>query len=168
MLPKIQKILYTTDLGPDAPYVFRHALSLAREYQAKIIAVHSMEPLSGFGKVLVEQYVSSEITEERHKQAREHVKEQLEERMKNLCARECNNVSACETSVESIQVLEGYPEEVIMRLAKEYSVDLIVMGAHRRNIVGEVILGSTTRRVLHMATQPVLVVKIPEGYTEET
>jgi len=167
MLPKIKKILYATDLGPDAPYVFRHALSLAREHQAGIIAVHSMEPLSGFGKVLVEQYVSSDITEERHQKAQEHVKEQLEERLKNLCALECNSVTSCENAVDSIHVMDGYPEEVILQLAKEYSVDLIVMGAHRHNIIGEVIIGSTTRRVLHKATQPVLVVKIPEGYSEE-
>ena len=49
MLPKIKTILYTTTLGPDAPYVFRYALALARQHQAQIVAVHAMEPLSGSG-----------------------------------------------------------------------------------------------------------------------
>ncbi len=70
MLPKIKTILYATGLGPAAPYVFRYALSLARQHEARIIAVHGMEPLSTFGQSLVEQYISHEQSEEMHQQAR--------------------------------------------------------------------------------------------------
>jgi nucleotide-binding universal stress UspA family protein len=64
-------------------------------------------------------------------------------------------------------VIEGYPDQVILNLANDYSADLIVMGAHSHTLVGDVIVGSTTRKVLHRAIQPVLVVKIPKGYVEE-
>ena len=40
------------------------------------------------------------------------------------------------------------------------------MGSQRHTLIGEVMLGSTTRRVLHSASQPVLVVKVPKGYEE--
>ncbi len=167
MLPKIQTILYTTDLGPGAPYVFRYALALAREHQAKIVAVHGIEPLSTFGQSLVEQYISHDSSEEMHKKARETVKAQIKTRIEQLCARECDNVTSCEIAVSSILVIEGYPAQVILDVAEEHSADLIIMGAHRHTMIGEVVMGSTTRKVLHSASQPVLVVKIPKEFKEE-
>jgi nucleotide-binding universal stress UspA family protein len=41
------------------------------------------------------------------------------------------------------------------------------MGAHTHSRVGEFIVGSTTRKVMHGSTRPVLVVKIPKDYKEE-
>jgi nucleotide-binding universal stress UspA family protein len=41
------------------------------------------------------------------------------------------------------------------------------MGARSHSKISEFMVGSTTRKVLHSAVQPVLVVKIPKGYEEE-
>ena len=41
------------------------------------------------------------------------------------------------------------------------------MGAHRHTVIGDAMLGTTTHKVLHSASQPVLVVRIPEGFHEE-
>lgn len=167
MLPQIKTILYTTDLGPDAPYVFRYALSLARQYEAKIVAVHAMEPLTQFGKRLVEQYISHENVEEIHSKARESVRDGIRQRIEQLCTKECNNATSCSNAVSSLHVVDGYPVQVILEKAKEFSADLIVMGEHGHSGVEEAFMGSTTRKVLHNASQPVLVVKIPKNYQEE-
>lgn len=166
MLPKIRTILYTTDVEPSAVYVFRYALALAKQHQAKIVAVHGIEPLTPFGQSLVEQYITHDVSEEMHKKARETIKSQLKKRIEVLCAKECNNAPSCENVVSSIHVVEGYPSQVIMDIAKDCSADLIVMGEYSQNIFSEITMGSTTRKVLHNATQPVLVVKIPKGYKE--
>lgn len=166
MLPKIETILYTTGLGPGAPYVFRYALALARQHQAKIVAVHAMEPLTTFGQSLVEQYISHESSVEMHTKARESVRTQLKNRIQQLCTRECDNAPSCENTVASIHVVEGYPDQVILNLAEECSADMIVMGTQGHSLVDEVLVGSTTRKVLHSADKPVLVIKIPKGYSE--
>ena len=54
MLPAIKTILYATDLSQGSPYIFRYALTLARQHQAKIVVVHAIEPLTPFGQSLVE------------------------------------------------------------------------------------------------------------------
>jgi nucleotide-binding universal stress UspA family protein len=167
MLPKIETILYTTGLSPGAPYVFRYALALASQHKARIVAVHAMEPLTPFGQSLVEQYISHESSKEMHGKARENVMSQLKKRMELLCSEECNNVPYCENAVASIHVIEGYPHQVILNIAQECSADLIVMGARSHTMVGEFMVGGTTRKVLHSAEKPVLVVKIPKGYIEE-
>lgn len=167
MLPQVKTILFATGLGAGAPYVFRHALALARQHQAKIVAVHVIEPLSPFGQSLVEHYISHDVSMGMHKKAQEKVKSQLQERLKQLCVKECNGTTECDNLVSSILVLEGQPAYVIQDTAKNSSADLIVMGAHRHTMIGEVMVGSTTRKVLQITDLPVLVVKIPKGYMEE-
>ncbi len=166
MLPETKTILYATGLGAGAPYVFRHALAMARRYQAKIVAVHAVEPLPPFGQSLVEHYIAHDVSEEMHRKARESFKAQLQERLRQLCVQECNGTAECDNLVTSIRVVEGHPAEVILDAAKECSADVIVMGSHRHSVIGEVVLGSTARKVLHGATLPVLVVRIPKGYSE--
>ena len=167
MLPTIKTILYTTGLGPSAPYVFRYALSLARQHQARIVAVHGMEPLSTFGQSLVEQYISHDQSEEMHQQARLSVKDRLRERIARLCAMECESQSDCKNLVDGIHIVEGQPAQVILKEATACNADLIIMGSHRHTVLGDAMLGTTTSKVLHSATQPVMVVKIPEGFQEK-
>ncbi|MGW8194269.1 MAG: universal stress protein [Desulforhopalus sp.] len=166
MLPTIETILYATNVEDDAGYVFRYALALARQHEARIVVVHGVEPLTPFGQSLVEQYVSHDMTEEMHRQTRESVKTEIKQRIEQLCTRECNNATSCENAVTAIHVHDGYPAQVILNAARDCSADLIVMGEHSHTIIGEVVMGSTTRKVLHGAAQPVLVVKIPKGYKE--
>jgi nucleotide-binding universal stress UspA family protein len=129
--------------------------------------VHGIEPLTTFGQSLVEQYISHDDSEEMHKKARESVKAALNERLAKLCSSECTDATECQLLVSSIRVVDGYPAQVVLDTAKDCAADLIVMGAHSHTSVGEVMVGSTTRKVLHSATLPVLVVKIPKGNQAE-
>jgi nucleotide-binding universal stress UspA family protein len=167
MLPDIRTILYATGLGPAAPYVYRYAMSLASRYDAGIIAVHGMEPLSPFAQSLVELHVSHERTEEMHRQAREQVKERLRERIQRLCMMDsAENPGECDR-IREIIVMEGQPAQVVLEAATRVDADLIVMGSHRHTVIGEAMLGTTTHKVLHGTAKPVLVVRIPDGYREE-
>ncbi|MBE0598489.1 MAG: universal stress protein [Desulfuromonadales bacterium] len=167
MLPKIEKILYATGLGPAAPYVFRYALSLAQQYDATIIAVHGMEPLPTFAQSLVELHISHEQAEELHRQARQKAKERLQERIERLCGSETCLDLRGQNRVSAIHIVEGQPSQVVLQVAAESGADLIVMGSHRHTVIGEALLGTTTHKVLHGTDRPVLVVRIPEGYREQ-
>ena len=46
MIPKIQKILYTTDLSPNSDFAFRYAIIFAKQHDADIIFLHVLEELS--------------------------------------------------------------------------------------------------------------------------
>lgn len=167
MLPQIKKILYATGMGPGAPYVFRYALALANQHDAQIVAVSALEPLSTFAQSLVELHISHEQSEEIHNQTQARAKELLRERVARLCEKECADDQVCTQRVGEIQIEDGQPAQVILAAAREYAVDLIIMGAHRHTVVGDAILGSTAHKVLHSAAQPVLVVRIPEGFHED-
>jgi nucleotide-binding universal stress UspA family protein len=57
-----------------------------------------------------------------------------------------------------VVVTQGAPHECIVELAKAKSADLIVVGMHGHGIVGHILMGSTSERILHHAPCPVLVV----------
>jgi nucleotide-binding universal stress UspA family protein len=167
MLPQFKKILYATGMGPGAPYVFRYALAMANQHDAQIIAVSALEPLSTFAQSLVELHISHEQSEQIHGTAQARAKQQLRERIARLCKKECATDLQCTQRVKEVRIEEGQPAQIVLAAAKEYAVDLIIMGAHRHTVIGDAILGSTTHKVLHSASQPVLVVRIPEGFHEE-
>ena len=167
MLPKINKILYATGMGPGAPYVFRYALSLAQQHEAEIVAVSAIEPLSTFAQNLVELHISHQQSDEIHAQAQAQAREKLLRRIEQLCAKESQSDPHGAERVSEILIEEGQPTQVILKTAKNHRADLIIMGSHRHTVIGDAVLGTTTHKVLHSAEIPVLVVRIPEGYTEE-
>ncbi len=167
MLPKISKILYATGIGAGAPYVFRYALAMANQHDAQIIAVSALEPLSTFARSMVELHISHEKLEKLHQTAQMETKERLRERINRLCEKECASDTQYRQRVSEIRIEEGLPDQVILAAAREYAVDLIIMGSHRHTVLGDALLGSTTHKVLHGAAQPVLVVRIPHGFHEE-
>ena len=161
MLPEIKIILYATDLGPSSPHVFRYALSLAQHHQARITILKAMEPLTTFGQSLVELHISHNSSEQLHAEARAQVKQQLEERLHEFCAKE--SCLCDEQLVSGIRVVEGKPAEVILEQARAIDADLIVMGSHHHSALGEALLGTTTQKVLHRSERPVLVVRVSES-----
>jgi nucleotide-binding universal stress UspA family protein len=53
------------------------------------------------------------------------------------------------------------PAGAILAVMSEIQPELVVIGMHKRNPVGELIIGSTSQRILRGAECPVLVVKAP-------
>jgi nucleotide-binding universal stress UspA family protein len=60
-----------------------------------------------------------------------------------------------------IALAEGTPWLELVRLAKERSCDMIVMGTHGRGLVAHFLLGSVAERVVRKAHCPVLTVRSP-------
>ena len=55
-------------------------------------------------------------------------------------------------------IMEGQPDETIIKAANDVAADLIVMGSHGRTGLAKVLLGSVAERVIGQAWCPVLVV----------
>jgi nucleotide-binding universal stress UspA family protein len=64
-------------------------------------------------------------------------------------------------SIQSIdeKTLSGDPADKIVEFAKEFKIDLIIMGSYGHSRIREAILGSTTVQTMRKATAPLLMVK---------
>jgi len=58
-----------------------------------------------------------------------------------------------------VVLLAGEPADAIVRLAQETGADLIAMSTHGHRFLGDLIYGSTARRVRHTVQIPVLLVR---------
>lgn len=169
MWPRFHRILYLTNLGPEAPYVFRHALSMAEHYNADVYLLHVVEPLSDNVKGLVEFFITDEQLQQQRQEALSFVTDKVYKRLSNFCAREtCKLDSHVPDPVKEIRVREGYVTETIMAEAKAIGADLIVMGTHRKlREGGRKFLGSTARSVVNHAKIPVMTIYTPREKFED-
>jgi nucleotide-binding universal stress UspA family protein len=166
VIPQIKKIVYATGLGTGAPHVFRYAISLARQYDAKIEIVCGLPPLSPQAKGIADIYIGKEESKDFHRQARERVKQSVEQQVIAMCHSAIIDDPQGFQFVNRINVIEKAPDQAILKCARDVKADVIVMGTHRRTMAEGVMLGSCAVKVLHQSTIPVLLVRIPEGFKD--
>jgi nucleotide-binding universal stress UspA family protein len=146
---EIKLILCPIDFSEFSARAYDHALSLAKHYQAKLVAQHVLElwryPSADFAASagLYEEFCHA-LTESRKKQLQEFVK----------------NHTHDEIQTERV-VSEGMAPDAILSFAQAQKTDVIVMGTHGRRGYDRLMLGSVTDRVMRRAPCPVLAISKP-------
>lgn len=154
----VSTVLYPTDLGDQAKPVFKHALALAKQYDAKIIMLHVVEPMSDTAMAFISSYMSKNVTDKAQKATMQEILVNMKARLKQFYADESNEPKEDFSPVKEFLVVGGKPSEEILRVAEEDKADMIVMGKSTRKVRGIRVMGSTARRVSRMSDVPVLVV----------
>ena len=167
---KLKKILVGCDFSPDSKLAFDYGLSLAQEYQAEIYLTHVIKPTehvelkaSDYINIIPGNFAhwrSSEYFEMQEKvtaKNRERINElrkRLEGQLYYMLPEECKNWCTPHTDV-----LTGEPYKELVKFAKEQEVDMIVLGIRGHTLCEQLLVGSTTDRVIRHAPCPVLVVQ---------
>ena len=160
-IPAIEKILYSTDLSENARYAFSYAVSLANQYGAKITILHVLEELSPTALWMVGDIIGEKRWSALKTEKHDSVIAALHSRLQAFCEEVTEGVPDCPFVVEKTLVETGHPVDRIIELADTGEFDVIVMGSRGLGMLGDVMLGSTSRRVLRRCNQPVLVVRLP-------
>jgi len=156
--PQYKTILYATDLGERMRPVFRHAIGLARQYQAKIIMLHVVEPLGSTSEAVLSIYLPERKREEVEHAGMKKVLEQMKQRLEKFCKEEAALCGEGSPKVSEVLVTAGHPAEEILHQAEKHHADLIVMGSFGKHILGRHVLGSTARYITQSSPVPVLIV----------
>jgi len=141
------RIVCAVDFSEVSLFALEYALSLAVEMQAYLTLLH-----------VAEAEVAGDLGAPRPFSAPEQALDRLRQLHKRLAAlvpEQARDRTAPET-----QVREGRPAAAILAAADDLDVNLIVMGARARRVLGA-FLGSTTDSVVRHATCPVLTVGHP-------
>ena len=136
----MSKVLVPIDGSDTALRALRHAMKDADEIHVITVQVKTNTP------VLLLHMTQEDID----KVQREHGQSMLADACKLL-----------DTAGRSYRthVLLGEPATHIARVAKSEGVDLIVMGTRGMGALGNLVLGSTATKVVHLAEVPVTLVK---------
>jgi manganese transport protein len=135
-----KRIGVAVDFGIMDPKVLSHAHSLATYHHAPIYLFHVVEGVAG--QVFGTQAFDKEAREDR---------ERLEDYADTISR----------AGVEAHAAL-GFGHDVpaeIVRLSKEYSVDILIMGGHGHRLIADFVLGTSVSEVRHRLEIPVLVVR---------
>jgi len=165
MMPRIQKILYATDLSKNSDYAFRYAVNSARRHDASIHILHVVD-----SRPIPESYLMIHADAARQwelgQATRKDLVVQIEAHMKEFTKRELKNDRETLKRIASIQILFGDPAEEILKIAATMKCDIVVMGTHGKGIISHAFLGSVAEKVLHRIGIPVYVIPVPREDTE--
>lgn len=147
-MKKFSTILFANDFSDGSDYAFEYALSLAKQYSAKLLIIHVInEPVDLRGFYV--PHISFENLEK-------EITEGAEKMMARFCSEQLQGVDSFESAV-----ITGVPYEEIVKKADASGADLIIMGTHGRKGVDHLLFGSTAERVVRNATCPVMTVRLP-------
>jgi len=143
---ELKSILCPIDFSDFSTAAYRHALSLAEYYKAKLVALHVVEgwkyPFADYGALEADYAKFSTAMNEGGEVKLQHfVKE----------------VSAGTVKPELV-IHQGNAPNCVLSCAQKHNIEMIVMGTHGRRGFDRLVLGSTTDRVIRKAACPVLVV----------
>ncbi len=168
MIPKINKILYATDLSPNSSFVFRYAINSAIKHDARIVILHVFELFSTAARSQIELYIDEEVRRRIFHERVGETKDRIKKRLDVFCEKELQAYPGSAERVVAIEVSEGFPAEKILTKAEEHACDVIIMGTHSKGIIANTFLGSTAKRVLRRTRIPVFIIPLPKGEIDIT
>lgn len=162
MLPKIQKILYATDLSDNSKRAFGFAASMAQSYGAQMIVLHVVEPINPntymqISSMLGEaEWINLQVGRD------SQLTEEIMTRLKQFCQDLQTDMRSFTLDEDHILIRKGLPVDEIIGMANAENVDLIVMGTHGYGLVKDALMGGTVRRLLRRSAIAVMVVPDPD------
>jgi nucleotide-binding universal stress UspA family protein len=135
-VPRIERIIVTSDLSEDSAYALSYAAALARETQATVTYLHVIPVLPAGVGLPYEESLPEAQTE-----------------LDRLVPVEARKWCTIVTKVET-----GVPYQEILSIADKTRVDMLVMNTHGKGMLERALLGSTAERVIRGARCPVLAI----------
>lgn len=141
-----RKILVPTDGTEFAESAIAHAVAIAKQFNAEIIGVTVLPPLS---TMALDGMIISELPEDYNRWAKQTADQRL-----SVVKRAAE---AAGVGCDLVKIDREEPWDGICKAAQTKGADLIVMASHGRRGLSAMLLGSETQKVLTHSRVPVLV-----------
>ncbi|HUG43595.1 MAG TPA: universal stress protein [Acidobacteriota bacterium] len=150
MLP-IERILAPTDFSDNAMRAVREAAELAAHFQAQLKVAHVIPPVP---TVPPEMHYNFELPA---------YQEALQENARNRLEEVAVRLRRADPGAEAETVFcFGDPAREIVRIAAEWSADMIVIATHGHTGWQHLVFGSVAEKVVRTSRSPVLTIRLSE------
>ncbi len=167
MLPKINKILYATDLSESAKPAFFWAMSLAEQYDAEISIIHiipdMVEIMSGSMGYDLSTHFDADQLSQYNEEGQNTAMASVKERVKNVYNELKGELPSCRVDLHHIVIKSGEPVREIIAETTSDNYDVVVMGSHGHGVIEGFLMGSVARGVINKCKVPVLSIKLPDA-----
>ncbi len=142
-----RRILIPLDGSEIAEEILAHAMTLGETSGAEYHLLRIVEPLllTGYSPVAYAADLPDRITQQQVAEAQEYLAE-VAQRLQPLMTRVVPHV-----------VIAPQPAAAILKIARDYTIDLIALATHGRGGLSRLLIGSTADKVMRGATVPVLI-----------
>lgn len=140
----MMNILCPTDFSPNSEIAINYAIELSNKAKAKLHIITSFVLPSSAGSF---------------RSLDRHVHDYLNDDLKEFINKVKSNITSGISP--EYDALEGAPSTVISSYARHHDIDLIIMGTKGSSSIKNLVIGSTTQKVINQTLVPVLA--IPTG-----
>ena len=160
----LKRVLVPTDFSEASEAAVKYGVALARAFNAKLDLLHVVVRHELDVSVERQRVVGSLLAEMKAGAAPIGLDESMRRVARELLGNILSRKDEEELRVECVLRASGVggPYVEIVRYAKDFDVDLIVMGTHGRGFVAHMLMGSVAEKVVRRAPCPVLTVRHPE------
>ncbi len=144
-MARIAKILLAVDFSETSDKITEYAKLLAGSMDAELMVIYSAPSLSQYVGFHVPPSSIDNFVGEIVSGAEKTMETFLNEHFEGFTVKG--------------KVVNGYPAEEILNMAKEENCDLIVMGTHGRTGIDRILFGSVAEKVVKCSEIPVLTVR---------
>lgn len=141
----IERILVAVDFSKESNLAAKFAVSMAKEYRARLYVLHVYDPLPEY------DYLHEDYNKKRMEQLQEELSSLIPDKVK------------AGLEVQEILVEERAVHHTIVEKAKELGVEVIVIATHGRTGLAHVLVGSVAEHVVRYAPCPVFVIRNPKN-----
>ena len=142
----IQRLLVATDFSPHSEVALQYAVEFSQAFGAELLVCHVVEAVSILSELPPggEAYFPPNLARVQQQRAQQECERLLQ-------------TSGAERG--EVVIGAGNPFYEIIRIARERSADLIIVGTHGRGAIAHMLLGSVAERIVRKAPCPVLTVR---------
>ena len=145
-----KRILVPTDFSTYSDNALRHALDIAKQYDAKVFLLHVID--EHFRQCMEDYCLSDAVMKQLEQESITRSADKLQQEINRL-ANQPPDVKI------SGFVRRGIPHHEILQEQEEKNIDLIVMASHGRTGIQKILIGSVAEKVMRSAKCPVLLVR---------
>lgn len=156
----VKKILVALDRTEKSQQVLDEAISIAKATGASLTLLHAFSFFDPEYADIAYQYPNMKVPLLQDEAVMFYLEQwqTIEKASQEYLHHHAEQAQAQGVTTDYIQQL-GHPEQIICEVAKQRSIDLIVIGRRGRRGLSEILLGSVSNYVMHHAQCSVLVVQ---------
>ena len=150
----MKTILYASDYSKNSVAALKYAQKLSAMVNARLVVTHV------FGHPMVTEGMVTENLPKIRKQTLIKHRAKLQDFCQQHLGGQWKTMNLQIAPVEALAILDG-----ILAIAIDWRAELIVVGAKGQSAFQDVLLGTTTKRLIMKATCPVLAIPSRTGFT---
>ena len=168
MVPKIENILFISDLSDNSRPALAWSMMLAHRHEARITFLHVIEnvhpqAMLGVRSILGEERWNA-MTDSHHTE----IFAEVTERIHGFCNDAMADMPSCPLVVDSVIVKQGVPIEVILNEVGSNKYDLVALGSDSGRLFRDAGMNNIARRVFQRGKIPMFVFPAQEKEEKET